>query len=117
MKDGVRAAASILLLTQEIPSVSLSVCLSALLPIYLGFWDYIKTSVPSLFIHLRLLPLNSFPPPLLSPLLFISFYFAGMQFGQLTHLSSVDVVQDEVEFVGRLEGVVQAHQERVLDIL
>lgn len=40
-----------------------------------------------------------------------------MQFGQLTHLSSVDVVQDEVEFVGRLEGVVQAHQERVLDIL
>ena len=40
-----------------------------------------------------------------------------MQFRQLTHLSSVDVVQDEVELVGRLEGVVQANQERVLDIL
>lgn len=31
----------------------LSVCLSVLLPrLYLGFWDYIKTSVPSLFINL-----------------------------------------------------------------
>lgn len=35
----------------------------------------------------------------------------------VTHLSSIDVVQDEVEFVCCLERVVQAHQERVLDIL
>lgn len=93
-------------------------CLSALLPrLHLGFRDYIKTSVPSLVIHLWLLPLNSLP--LLFHQLCFSYPYlsSGMQFRQLTHLSSVDVVQDEVELVGRLEGVVQANQERVLDIL
>jgi len=35
----------------------------------------------------------------------------------LTHLASVDVVKDKVQFVRRLEGVVEADQERVLDVL
>lgn len=35
----------------------------------------------------------------------------------VTHLSAIDVVQDEVQFVRCLERIVQAHQERVLDIL
>ena len=33
------------------------------------------------------------------------------------HLSTVDVVQHKVEFVIRLEGVVQSHQEGVFDVL
>lgn len=36
---------------------------------------------------------------------------------RLTHLSTVDVVQHKVELVCGLEGVVQPHQERVLDVL
>lgn len=34
-----------------------------------------------------------------------------------THLSPVDVVEDEVELAGRLEGVMKAHQERMFDVL
>ena len=33
------------------------------------------------------------------------------------YLSSVDVVQDEIELVCGLEGVVEAHQEGMLDVL
>lgn len=34
----------------------------------------------------------------------------------MSHLSTVDVVEYEVKFVSSLEGVVQTHQERVLDV-
>ena len=33
------------------------------------------------------------------------------------HLSTINVVQDEVQFVGRLEGEVKAHQKRVFHVL
>lgn len=36
---------------------------------------------------------------------------------EVTHLSAIDVVQDKVEFICSLKGVMQAHQERMLDIL
>ena len=34
-----------------------------------------------------------------------------------SHLSAVDVIQHEVEFIRRLEAVVQADEERMLDVL
>lgn len=36
---------------------------------------------------------------------------------EATHLAPVDVVEDKVELVRRLEGEVEAHQERVVQVL